>query len=223
MAADEDGIGARQVFDIGLEEVPDVDVDARCAKAAAVLLHQCLALGPDLKGLDIQMRELQARLDGHAARAETDVPQDALLRQLQGLHGHQAYRSLGDHLLPAVKQGEFALRNAVVSWSRVIADQNQAVGIVKFMLGGLFERKGRDTLLFGIAQVLTHIHLIAIVAIFQHAAGDGGGRVLVVGEYAYLAGPLDECPVKFGPGTPRQRDDAQIIIRHHQAMHQQLQ
>ena len=71
------------------------------------------------------------------------------------------------------------------------------------MLCSLFKRQCRDVLFFGVSQMLAHMHLIAVVAVVQHALGNGGWRVLVVGQYTDFACPLNQCFVKFGPGTPR--------------------
>ena len=90
----------------------------------------------------MQVRELQPRLDGHATRAETYVPQDTLLLQFQGLHSQQANRRLGYHLFPAIKQCKFVIGNAEVFRSRIITDEYQAVGIVKFTHCGFFKGQG---------------------------------------------------------------------------------
>ena len=56
-----------------------MDVDAWGTKLAGVLWDDCLALWTDLKGADLQMRELQTGFDRDATCAETDVPEDILL------------------------------------------------------------------------------------------------------------------------------------------------
>ena len=67
------------------------------------------------------------------------------------------------------------------------------------------------------------MHLIVDVTIFQHALGDSAGGMFSVGQHADFFRTLDEGSVKFGPRPPRERNDTHIMIRHHQAMRQQLQ
>ena len=61
----------------------------------------------------MQVRELQPRLNRHAARAETDVPQDALLLQFQGLQCQQTYGCFSNHLLTTIEQGKLVLGDSV--------------------------------------------------------------------------------------------------------------
>ena len=103
VTADEDGIGAGERCDVGLEKIADVDVDARGTEATGVLLDDGLALRSDLETAYLQMRELQTGLDGDAARAETDVPEHLSGSQIEGLEGQQADGHLGNHLLAAVE------------------------------------------------------------------------------------------------------------------------
>lgn len=103
VTTDEDGIGAGERRDVGLEKIADVDVDARGTEATGVLLDDGLALRSDLETAYLQMRELQTGLDGDAARAETDVPEHLSGSQFEGLEGQQADGHLGNHLLAAVE------------------------------------------------------------------------------------------------------------------------
>lgn len=57
-----------------MEEIAHVDMDAGGTKATHVLLDDRLTLRTDLKGIDMQMREQQARLYRDASCAEADVP-----------------------------------------------------------------------------------------------------------------------------------------------------
>ena len=92
--------------------------------------------------------------------------------------------------------------------------------------------------------MFTHVHYIIGIAVFQHPLGDGSGGVLLVCEdtnfprhcvflvvtlgsvtYYWEALPATfyECPVELCPRTSGQRDDAHVVIRHHQAVGQHLQ
>ena len=77
MSPNEDGIGARFVccHDMTTDstEITHVDVDTWGTEASHVLLDDSLALRTNLKGIDVQMGELQASLDGDAACAETNI------------------------------------------------------------------------------------------------------------------------------------------------------
>ena len=72
-----------------------------------------------------------------------------------------------------------------------------------FRSGGFIECQRRDLLLFWVPQVLTDIHCIIGVAIFQHALGDGGRGMFLVGEDANLRSSLNECFVELRPRTAR--------------------
>ena len=67
------------------------------------------------------------------------------------------------------------------------------------------------------------MHQIIRVAIIEHALGDGGRGVLFVCQNPNLGRPLDEGTVELLPWTPRQRDDAHVVIRHHETVRQHLQ
>ena len=71
--------------------------------------------------------------------------------------------------------------------------------------------------------MLTNVHHVVAVAILQHTAGNGSWRVFAVGENSDFAGSLDECSVKLGPRTTRERNDTHVVIGHHQPVSQQLQ
>ena len=71
--------------------------------------------------------------------------------------------------------------------------------------------------------MLAHIYMIVSVPVVQQSPGYRGGRVLAVGQYAYLGRTLYQCAVQFGPRTPRQRHDAHVVVGHDQPMGQQLQ
>ena len=79
MSADKDRIRTRERRDVCFEKVANMDIDAWCTETTGILLDDGLALRTDLEGFDMQMRELQTSLDGDAARAETDIPEDMML------------------------------------------------------------------------------------------------------------------------------------------------
>ena len=55
-------------------------VDAWGSKPVGVLMDDGLTLRTDLKGLNMQMGELQTSLDADATRTETDIPKHMLFR-----------------------------------------------------------------------------------------------------------------------------------------------
>ena len=71
--------------------------------------------------------------------------------------------------------------------------------------------------------MFTNVHGIIGIAIFQHPLGNGCGRVLFVCQHANLLSPFDKGLVELKPRTTCQRDNAHIVIRHHQPMSQHLQ
>ena len=75
MTADEDGVRTGEGREVCLQEIADMDVDARSTKTTSVLLDDGLALRTDLKSADLEMRELQTGFDRDAACAEADVPE----------------------------------------------------------------------------------------------------------------------------------------------------
>ena len=89
-----------------------MDVDAWGTEAAGVFVDDGLALGAYFEGVDFEMGEQQTGLDGDAARAEADVPEDVTAGQVEVLEGEQADGHLGDHLLAAVEESEAGVGEA---------------------------------------------------------------------------------------------------------------
>ena len=71
--------------------------------------------------------------------------------------------------------------------------------------------------------MLPYIHNIIGIPVFQHSLSNGLRRMFFICEHAYHSRPFDEGSVKFLPGTPRQRDNLHIVVRHQQAVGQQLE
>ena len=71
--------------------------------------------------------------------------------------------------------------------------------------------------------MLTNVHGIIGIAIFEHSLGDGSRCVLLIRQYTYLTNSLYQCLIELRPRTPRQRYDVHIVIRHHQSMSQHLE
>ena len=71
--------------------------------------------------------------------------------------------------------------------------------------------------------MLAYVHDIVSIAIVQHAAGYGGGRMLAIGEDADLLSPFNQRPIEGRPWPPGERHDAHVVIGHQQPMGQHLQ
>ena len=223
MSPNEDCIGMRQSGDVHFKEITYVDIDARGSETTGVLANDGLALGTNLEGLDVQMWELDARLNADAARTESDVPEDLPLWQVEGLQGQQTDGHLGYHLFPAIEQGELRIRNAEgLGVSDALALENHTVRMVEVAVRGFFEGERSDLLEIRVPQVFTYIHHIKCIAIFQHPPGNGRGCMFLVCEDAYLLSPFNERLVEFRPRAARERDDAQIVIRHPQSVGKHL-
>ena len=69
MTADEDGVRTGEGREVCLQEIADMDVDARSTKTTGILLDDGLALRTDLKSADLEMRELQTGFDRDAGRS----------------------------------------------------------------------------------------------------------------------------------------------------------
>ena len=85
MTSDKHSVRAGKGGEVCIQEVADMNIDAWGTKLASVLLDNRFALRTDLKGADLKMRKLQTGFDRDAACTETDVPEDALLAQFEGL------------------------------------------------------------------------------------------------------------------------------------------
>ena len=79
MTADEDGVRTGEGREVCLQEIADMDVDARGTKTTGILLDDGLALRTDLECADLEMRELQTGFDRDAACAESDVPEEPVV------------------------------------------------------------------------------------------------------------------------------------------------
>ena len=67
------------------------------------------------------------------------------------------------------------------------------------------------------------MHSVLIIAIVKHPLGDGGRGMFLIRQHPNLPYPLDESSVELWPRSASQRDDAHIVIRHHQSMGQHLE
>ena len=69
----------------------------------------------------------------------------------------------------------------VIIFSRPSNSANSQSGMPKGVL-----REGRDLFRFGVAQVGAHMHQVVGISVVQHAPGYRGGRMLTIGQDAYL-------------------------------------
>ena len=67
------------------------------------------------------------------------------------------------------------------------------------------------------------MHLIVLVAIVKHTLGNGGRGVFLVCQNTHLRCTLNQGTVKFLPRTTGERNNAQIVIGHQEAVSQHLQ
>ena len=74
MPADEYGVGDGKVVQFSLQKVSDAGDDAGRSETGGVDFHEAFALGALLESHDVQVRELEFRLDGDGTGAEPDVP-----------------------------------------------------------------------------------------------------------------------------------------------------
>ena len=224
MTADEDGVGGGQAAEIGFQEVADDGVDARRPEFAGVLFHQFTARFADFERGDFQLRELQPGFDGDRAGAETHVPERSALRQVEPAEGQQPDGHLGDHIHPAVEQGEILFRQAEGMRPQGRPLQDQAVRKSAVGGGGFGERgEGAHPLGRLVTQALPDRHPIVVVAVVAQAAGDHRRRLVPVGQRADEPFAPDDGFVEAVPGPPGQRHRPHIGIRQLHPMGQQLQ
>ena len=224
MAADKDSVGSGQVGRVGLHEVTHHRRDTRRPEPSAVGGEDLPTAGADLEGRDAEVRELQPRLDGHRAGAEADVPQRRTVVQVEHAEREQAHGPLGDHLHAAVKQVELALGYTEQAQPPTDAFQDQVVRVCERGRDGFGERKRTDALVHLIAEALAGVHAVVVaVAVFDHPAGDYGGRLLAVGEDAEERSPLDQRRVEVVPWPAGERYGDHLVIRHAEPVDKQLQ
>ena len=225
MPADKDGIGAGNGVEVGFKEITYEDGDARSAETPAVDLHQSLSFGTDLKGGNVQVRELQFGFDGYGAGTETDIPERDAAIQFQRTECKQTDGSFGDHPGAPVQQFELFIGDS--EWRETymrsgvggsidvgVLMDNQAVGIFKGQFCRLLKFQPADTFPFRVAQMFADVHRIMSIAIVQHTSGYSGRCVFPVGENAHFRCAFYQCPVKFMPGTPCEGYGAHVVIRH---------
>lgn len=163
MPADKDGIGAGNGVEVGFKEITYEDGDARSAETPAVDLHQSLSFGTDLKGGNVQVRELQFGFDGYGAGTETDIPERDAAIQFQRTECKQTDGSFGDHPGAPVQQFELFIGDS--EWRETymrsgvggsidvgVLMDNQAVGIFKGQFCRLLKFQPADTFPFRVAR-----------------------------------------------------------------------
>lgn len=80
VSANEDGIWLGKGRNVCFKEIADMYVEAWGAEAMGILVDDGFTFRTDFESLDVQMRELQAGLDGDAACAEADIPKHMATR-----------------------------------------------------------------------------------------------------------------------------------------------
>ena len=109
-------------------------VDAWGSKAAGIFMDDGLTLRTDLKGLNMQMRELQTSFDADAARTEANIPKHVSFGKIECLECQQTDGHFRNHLLTTVKEGERCVRNTIIAigcWLLVVGCNYQAIGILE--------------------------------------------------------------------------------------------
>ena len=167
---------------------------------------------------------MQPRLDGHRAGTEADVPQRRAVVQVEHAEREQADGSLSDHLHAAVEQVELALGDTERARPTTDAFQDQVVRVHERGRDGFGERKRTNTLVRLVAEALADVHAVVVaVAVFDHPAGDHGGRLLAVGKDAEEWSPLDQRRVEVVPRPAGERYGDHLVIRHAEPVDKQLQ
>jgi hypothetical protein len=84
VAADEDSVWKKSPIGV-FQEVPDMYLYAWSAVATAVLADDGFALRTYLEGFDVEVRKEEACLDADATCAGSDIPEDMVAREVEGL------------------------------------------------------------------------------------------------------------------------------------------